>query len=362
MNDTNKKGLSFPVFKTKIAGDTLKFSLEDPVERRKYFEHKVGAEIEKLREYVRTGTFVGFLLGKKNSGKGTYSKLFMEAVGKEHVAHISVGDIVRLGEQMAKDVEQRAKLERFLEKRYRGSVSVDEVIKRVAEWNVTTLLPTEAILALVEYEIERLGHKAIFVDGFPRSLDQISLSLYFRTLMGYRDDPDFFAFIDVPNTVIGERIKTRVICPLCNTSRNIRLLRTKEIGYDVAAKEFYLICDNASCNNSRMVAKQGDEVGIEAIKDRIEADDQIMRSILELQGISKIYLRNCVPVTEAPEAIDDYEMTPSYRYEWNEAGKKVTVVEEPWVINDDDGIPSYSLLPAAVVVSLIKQMTGVLGL
>lgn len=362
MNDTNKKGLQFPVFKTKITGDTLKFSLEDPVERRKYFEHKAGTEIEKLREYLHIGTFVGFLLGKKNSGKGTYSKLFMEAVGKEHVAHISVGDVVRLAEQMAKDAEQRAKLKSFLEKRYRGSVSVDEVIKRVAEWNVTALLPTEAILALIEYEIERLGHKAIFVDGFPRSLDQISLSLYFRTLMGYRDDPDFFAFIDVPNTVIDERIKTRVICPICKTPRNIRLLRTKEIGYDAPAKEFYLICDSASCNGARMVAKPGDEAGIEAIKDRIEADDQIMRSVLELQGISKVYLRNCVPVAEADESIDGYEMTPSYRYKWNEAAQKVTVIEEPWIIADDDGVPSYSLLPAAVVVSFIKQMVGVLGL
>ena len=95
INGEEKKGLSFPVFKTKIPGDTQKFSLEDPAERRRYFDHKAGAEIEKLREYLRTGTFVGFLLGKKNSGKGTYSKLFMEAVGKERVAHLSVGDIVR---------------------------------------------------------------------------------------------------------------------------------------------------------------------------------------------------------------------------------------------------------------------------
>lgn len=359
-------GLQFPVFKTKIPGDDLKFSLEDPVERRRYFDHKAGVEIEKLREYLQRGnTFVGFLLGKKNSGKGTYSKLFMEAVGKEHLSHISVGDIVRLGEQMVKDESQRAQLLDFLHRRYRGSVNADDVVKRIAEWNVSTLLPTEAILALVEFEVERLGRTAIFVDGFPRTLDQISLSLYFRTLMGYRDDPDFFAFIDVPNAVIDERIKTRVICPVCKTPRNIRLLRTKEIGYDEAMKEFYLICDNPTClgfGTSRMMAKQGDEAGIEAIRDRIEADDKIMRSVLELHGISKIYLRNSVPVTEAKEAVDDYEITPGYRYKWDAIEKKVNVIEEPWTINDDDGVPSYSLLPAAVAVSFIKQVTTVLGL
>lgn len=341
------------------------FSLEDPVERRKYFDHKAGPEIEKLREYLRTGTFVGFLLGKKNSGKGTYSKLFMEAVGKEHLAHISVGDVVRLGEQMVKDNAQRAELLAFLQKRYRGAVNADEVIKRIVEWNVTALLPTEAILALVEFEIQRLGRKAIFVDGFPRSMDQISLALYFRTLMGYRDDPDFFAFIDVPNTVIDERIKTRVICPICKTPRNIRLLRTKEIGYDQEKKEAFLICDTPTCagfGTMRMVSKEGDDLGIEAIRDRVEADGKIMRTLLNLQGVSKILIRNCVPVTEAADAIDDYEITPSYRYEWNGAEQKVNVIEEPWVINDDEGIPSYSLLPAAVVVSFIKQMVSVLGL
>lgn len=356
-------GLPFPIFKTKILGDTRKFSLEDPVERRKYFDHKAGAEIEKLREYLQQdNTFVGFLLGKKNSGKGTYSKLFMEAVGREHMAHISVGDIVRLGEQMVKDIAEQAELVEFLRKRYRGGISADDVVRRISEWNVTTLLPTEAILALVEYEIQRLGRKAIFVDGFPRTMDQISLSLYFRALMGYRDDPDFFAFIDVPNTVIDERIKTRVICPVCNTPRNIRLLRTKEIGYDAATKECYLVCDNPGCANSRMISKKGDEVGIKAIRDRIEADDKIIRMLLNLHGISKIYLRNSVPVSAAGDAVDDYEITPGYRYEWEESKKEVRVIEEPWVVNDDDGVPSYSLLPAAVVVSFIKQVSGALGL
>src|SRR3989338_4193142 len=93
---TFMKGFDFPIFRTKIEGSSRKFNLEDPAERREYFEWKAGKEIEKLRDYLANGnTFVAILLGKKNSGKGTYSKLFMEAVGAEHVAHISVGDIVR---------------------------------------------------------------------------------------------------------------------------------------------------------------------------------------------------------------------------------------------------------------------------
>src|SRR3989344_989754 len=114
------KGISFPVFKTKSEGISQKFSLEDPAERRKYFDAKAGPEIEKLRGYLRDNTFVGFLLGPKNSGKGTYSKLFMEAVGGDRVAHISVGDIVRNVHKDLSHAKKKAELMVFLKKRYRG--------------------------------------------------------------------------------------------------------------------------------------------------------------------------------------------------------------------------------------------------
>ncbi len=83
------------MFKTKVEGHSEPFALEDPVERKKYFELKTGSEIEKIREYLRKGNFLAFLLGPKNSGKGTYSKLFAEAIGSDRIRHISVGDIVR---------------------------------------------------------------------------------------------------------------------------------------------------------------------------------------------------------------------------------------------------------------------------
>jgi len=222
-------------------------------------------------------------------------------------------------------------------------------------------LPTEAILALVEREVSRIGRKVIFIDGFPRNLDQISLSLYFRALIGYRDDPDFFVFIDVPEAVIDERLKFRVICPLCQTPRNTKLLRTKEVGYDASKKEFYLICDNPTCQGfgtARMVSKQGDELGIEAIRERIEVDRMVMKTLLELEGVDKIFLRNSVPADKAGEYVDDYEITPAYLYEWDEKQKKVLVREEPWTIKDDSGKDSYSLLPQPVALALIKQLAN----
>lgn len=359
------KGFSFPIFKTKIKEKKQKFILEDPVERRKYFELKAGEEIEKLRGYLRENTFVGFLLGKKNSGKGTYCKLFGEAVGEQYLAHISVGDIVRSVHEELNNKSKKDKLIEFLHQRYRGFIPLEKVLDVILGRDTKTLLPTEIILALVEREIDHLGHKAIFIDGFPRNLDQVSYSLYFRSLIGYRQDPDFFVFIDVPEAVIDERMKYRVVCPKCQTPRNLKLLCTKEVDYDPTTKQFYLLCDNPGCpgyGKTRMLSKEGDELGIEAIRERIEVDDKVMRILLGLQGVPKIFLRNSVPVATGKEYVDDYEITPAYRYEWDKTAKKVQVIEESWAITDDDGTPSYSLLPAPVALSLIKQIVSVLGL
>ena len=360
------KNLLFPLFTTKSGARAPKFMLEDPVERKKYFQYKAGREIEKIRGYLERGnTFVGILLGPKNSGKGTYTKLFMEAVGGEHIAHISVGDIVRSVHKDIGSAKGKRELIAFLKSRYRGFISIEKALEIILGRDTKTLLPTEVILALVEREILKLGRKAVFIDGFPRNLDQISYSLYFRALMGYRDDPDFFVFISVPEAVIDERMRYRAVCPLCQSPRNLKLLRTKEIGYDQKTKKFFLLCDNPSCKGfgkSHMVSKEGDELGIEVIRDRIEVDAKVSRMLMDLQGVLKVYLRNAVPVAEAKKYVDEYEITPSYRYVWDASTKKVRVIEEPWIVKDDARVPSYSLLPAAVVVSLIKQTAKVLGL
>ena len=354
------KGIEFPLFKTKLGG-RQKFDLSDPKDRKKYFKLKAGSEINKLNKYLKKNTFMAFLLGKKNAGKGTYSKLFIEALGTDKVAHLSVGDIVRNIHKDLKSASKKKDLISYLKKRYRGFITIEKALEIFTGRNASTLLPTEFIIALVEREIDRLGNKAVFIDGFPRNLDQINYSLYFRALMGYRYDPDFFVFIDVPEAIIDERIKFRVICPECQTPRSLKLLRTKEVGYDAKSKQFYLICDNANCRPARMVPKEGDELGIEAIRDRVEADGKVMRSLLELQGADKIFLRNSMPVDSAKEYSDDYEITPAYRYVLSKKSQP-EIIEEPWTIKDDNGKISYSLLPAPVVVSMVKQISKALQL
>lgn len=351
---------TFPIEKTQTGDAATRFRLEDPADRKRYYELKVGKEIEALKVYLEKNTFVAFLLGKKNSGKGTYSKLFIEAVGSERIAHISIGDVVRDAYKQLQDPKTKKAFQEAFQSKYRGFVPFSDVVEIVLGHNQKSLLPTEAILALVEIAIDRIGNKAIFVDGFPRSLDQVSLSLYFRALMGYRADPDFFIFISIPESVIDERMKSRVVCPVCQTPRSLKLFRTKRIGYDEKSKEFYLICDTPTCKGARMIPKVGDDQGIESIRERIKTDHDVMRTLLDLHGVPKVYLRNTVPVNKAKEFIDDYEVTPAYDYQRNESTGEISVIEKPWTVRDDEGIESYSLLAPTVSVSLIRQIAAIL--
>ncbi|MDO8639685.1 MAG: nucleoside monophosphate kinase [bacterium] len=354
--------IQFPIFKTKIKGLNRKFDLNNPKERAEYFNLKAGKEIEKLREYFKKGnTFIAYLMGKKNSGKGTYSKMFSEIVDPERIAHLSVGDMIRDIDKELADKKSKKSLIEFLEKNYRGWIPVSEIISNLEKRSTKILLPTELILSLVKREIAKKGRKTIFIDGFPRDLDQMNFSLFFRDLIGYREDPDIFILIDVPEKVIDERIKYRRVCPRCQTSRNFKLFPTSKIEYVAKEKRFYLLCDNPKCQPIRLQSKEGDEAGIKPIKERLKKDEMLINQAYSLYGIPKILLRNSVPKDVAVDYVDDYEITPEYYYEFNEKDKKIEIKERPWLFLDSEGKQSYSLLSPPVVVSLIKQIAKELG-
>jgi len=316
---------------------------------------------------MQTNSFIAYLMGKKSSGKGTYAKMLAEIVDKDKVAHFSIGDMIRSFDEVIRDKTKRKELVAFLEKNYRGFIPLEDIMKSLDNRSTKTLLPTELILALAKREISKLGRKAIFIDGFPRDTDQVSYSLFFRDLINFRDDPDVFILIDVPTSIIDERVKFRVICPLCQTSRNLKLLATKNVEYDEKDKKFHLICDNSDCASvksgkpARMVTKEGDEQGIEPIRERLNKDEGLIKQAFTLQGIPKILLRNSIPVNETKKVTDDYEITPGYVYSLDK-NKKVITTEKPWEVKDDEGVVSNSLMPPPVVVSLIKQLVKALDI
>lgn len=349
----------FPYFKTKVPGVTKKFNLSDPAGRREYFEAKAGAEIAKIKKYLAANTFVAYFLGKKNSGKGTYSKLMKEVFGEDKFSHISVGDIVRAVHGAMADERKKEEMTRFLRKNYRGYISIEEAIKALLSRDTKTLLPTEFILALIKMEISKLPKKSLFIDGFPRELDQVSYALFLSDLIDYRSDLDIFVAISIPEAVIDERMKYRVVCPICHTPRNLKLFATKEVGFDKANNQFYLKCDNPDCQGARMGAKEGDNLGIETIRERLELDEKLIAKTFALHGVPKILLRNSVPAARADQYVDDYEITPEYVYELG-PDNKVKVKEKSWVVKDDEGQDVYSLLAPPVALSLIKQLAKII--
>lgn len=352
----------FPLIKIKKPGLKKKFDLADHKGRLQYYKAKVGSEINLLKKYFKKNTFIAYFLGKKNAGKGTYTKSMMDIFGSDKIGHISVGDIVRKAEQELKNQKSKKQLLDYLNKNYRGYISIDQAIKALTNRTTKGLLPTELILTLIKREIDGQEKKTLFIDGLPRELDQVSYALFFRDLINYRQDQDLFINIVLPESVIDARMKNRVICPKCHTPRNPKLHPTKKVGYDQNKKEFYLICDNPQCQDVRMISKEGDDLGLEAIRERLNKDQELMNLVFSLHGVPKILLRNEIPVKQAKQYVDDYEITPEYYYQWDEKSKKVKTLEKPWIVKDDQGQDVYSLLAPPVTISLIKQLVKVLWL
>lgn len=348
--------LDFPITGTKVEGLTQAFDLVDPKSRQDYFQAKVDSEIKQIQDYLGKSNFIAFMIGKKNSGKGTYAKLFAEAIGSEKIVHLSVGDLVRdthANWDAFINSEDGAKLKDY----YSGRTPFAEASEAFLGRSASKLLPTEFIVALLRVRLDKLKGSSVFIDGFPREEGQIPYAIDFKNLVGRSDDRAFFILIDIPNAVIDERIKYRVICPVCNVPRNLKLLATKDVGYDTESKEFYLLCET---HNARMVTKEGDSLGIGPIKDRLAKEQQILEKVSSLNDVDKVLLRNAIPVTETDKYFDPYEITPAYSYKLTEE-TKVKTIESPWVIQDNEGVDSNSLLPTPVVVSMIKQVAGILS-
>ena len=105
------KDIEFPLFKTKT-DDKERFDLSSVEDREAYFELKAGLEIRKLRDYLKDNTFICYLLGKKNSGKGTYAKMLKEIVSKDRIEHFSVGDMIRTLDEVVNDEGKQKELQR----------------------------------------------------------------------------------------------------------------------------------------------------------------------------------------------------------------------------------------------------------
>jgi adenylate kinase family enzyme len=240
----------------------------------------------------------------------------------------------------------------------------DEGFEILTNRDVSSVMPTEFVLTLVKRKIAQIDRKTILLDGFPRKADQVNYSLYFRDLINFREDPDLFILINIPLQIISDRMLKRRICPVCKTSRNLELNPTRNVGYDKKKGEFYIKCDDPNCPDEPiMVSKEGDDKGVEYLKERLINDYQLMDMIRGMYGVPKIELYNAVETDKADELLEEYELTHMYRFEREEKeGEKIITSEKELYKIKDDGKEYYSLLPAPVVIQLIKQLVEIFNL
>lgn len=349
---TNKYSVDYTWLKPKISIDR-KYDLLNPNERKIFFNKFLGKEIENIREYMKKNTFICYTMSPKMAGKGTYLKLLGEIVGEEYFTTISVGDLFRAADNDYEKNKKDSETYQYILKHHRGYTTPDELIEALIKRDTKTVCPTELALILLKKELDKLTHQTIFIDGFPRSVDQISYSLYMRDLIGYRNDPDYFMFINIPISLIDLRIKDRRVCPKCGNSKNLTTNPSSICEIDRNTGETIMYCDNSNCTKQILAPKEGDHLGIINIANRIKSDLEIMNMAKNLYGIPKIEVYNSVPVSEASKYLNPFEITKEYFFTKKE--DKI-IRNEKDLIFRENGEEYISLLPTANVVQIIRQI------
>ena len=109
-----------------------------------------------------------------------------------------------------------------------------------------------------------------------------------------------------------------------------------------------------------MVCKEGDELGIENIRERIIDDLNLMEQARKMYGIEKVEIYNSLEKEKALDYVDDYELTKEFVFNKEKDGS-VSKKAKPFSVMDD-GKEYISLLPAPALIQLIKQLVVKLGL
>lgn len=329
------------------------YDLLNPNERKIFFNKFFGKEIENIREYLKNHTFICYAMSPKMAGKGTYLGLLREIIGEQYFTSISVGDLFRSADEDYRKNGKESETYKYILKNHRGYIKPDELMEALLNRDTKTVCPTELALIFLKKEIDKLDHQTIFIDGFPRTSDQISYSLYMRDLIGYRNDPDYFMFINIPITLIDLRIKDRRVCPKCGNSKNLTTNPSSICEIDNETNEVIMYCDKPGCEKARLMPKEGDHLGIKNIEKRIETDLEIIEMAKNLYGIPKINVFNSIPLSETSKYFNSFEVTKEYYFV--KEGKEITRKEKDLVFTENN-IDYVSLLPSANVVQIIRQI------
>jgi len=180
------------------------------------------------------------LLGPPGAGKGTQAKSISQAYS---IPHISTGDIFRknISEKTPLGVEAKGYMDKG------------------------QLVPDELTINLVT---DRLTHEdcknGFLLDGFPRTVKQAEALDAF--LNENKMAIDAALLIDVPSTLILERMTGRRVCPECGASYHIKNIPPKVEG----------ICD--LCGAS-LIQRKDDN--LETVKERLDVYERQTQPLVD---------------------------------------------------------------------------------
>lgn len=192
-------------------------------------------------------------LGPPNSGKGTYSSRIAPIL---RIPHISTGDLFRKNVGEGTEVGLKAK----------------EIMER------GELVPDEIVIKMVKDRLSEEDCKEGFIlDGFPRTLAQAEA-------LNEITDLDAVVNIDVPESVLMERMLGRISCKDCGKIYHTKNFPPKKEG----------VCD--ACEGNVVKRAEDNE---ETIKTRLEVyknDTQPLINFYKNLGILKT-----IDVISSPE-------------------------------------------------------------
>jgi adenylate kinase len=134
------------------------------------------------------------MFGPPGSGKGTYASRLSREL---NIPHISTGDMIR--EEIKNNTEIGKKTEDYAK---RGQ-----------------LVPDDIVVEILQKRISQSDCRTGFIlDGFPRTVPQAEA-------LENTVKPDVVINLDVPDTIIIERLSTRLICRNCGAIYNEHRLK-----------------------------------------------------------------------------------------------------------------------------------------
>lgn len=199
------------------------------------------------------------ILGPPGSGKGTYSSRIESRLDIERIA---TGDLCR------EIIEEGGELGEKVEKYY------DE----------GKLVPDKYINKMLKRKVEEIGKDDFILDGYPRDIEQAK---FLEDII----DLDAVIRLDVPESILIERLSSRRICEDCGEVYNKLFLKPEEEG----------VCDK--CGGD-LYQREDDRP--EGIKTRIKRYKERGRPVIDyLEGRVPIVVLRCEKV-DAPidEMID----------------------------------------------------------